>query len=356
MKCSVLILLIVVKMCESNDLQCGRSVDKGQSAAFYKSLEFYCDNFNKNLPANCSPSFSVANVTDKTNKIVLKVGGCDYDTIKQFIENFPNLLSLDASESGLKFLDSFDLQRMVTSSEQINSLNLNGNHVGELIARTFERFANLEDLKLSNTNLTFDDLRPFEPLIKLNELDISRNNLENASFESTSMVFKKLQQFYASDCKIKNASNLFKLFGPQLSHLDLSGNVLEVIEANAFENIESLHILNLSRTNLLSFDFNFIAHQIELVTVDLTQNKLENIIMNSVPLHLQSLFLSGNNLMAIDNLTRIVHLSYLSINQNQLQYEYLEDLLSRIRQKWPRIRFIGNPRQQKHKQECIFKQ
>lgn len=354
MKCWVLILLFMVKVCQSNDLECGRSVDTVQSAAFYETLEFYCDNINENLPANCSTSFSVANVTDKTSTIALKVGGCGYDTTKQIVANFPNLHSLDVSESGLKFLDSFGLQRLVASSEKIYVFHLRGNDVGKLSATTFERFTNLEDLNLSNTNLTFNDLRPFEPLQKLNELDISRNNLECTNFESPSTVFKRLHRFYASDCKIINASKLFNLFGSPLSHLDLSGNNLEVIEANAFENIESLHILNLSRTNLLSFDFTVIAHQIELVTVDLTKNKLEIINMNSMPAHLQSLFLSGNNLMAIDNLTRIIHLSYLSIDQNQLQCEYLKDLLSRIKQKWPSIRFIGNVRQQKQKQECIL--
>ncbi|XP_055301687.1 protein artichoke-like [Sitodiplosis mosellana] len=552
MKHSVVFVLFLIKFCETNDIECGRLDDTMQSAV---SVEFHCAQFEGTLPVNCSSS--VASIINKTNVTALKVGGCDYDSIKQIVESFPNLqeinikqisnigfdrvfpdnhklrilqlernkisefdwrffplvqrasvaiswedinefeiidaldkpirivvnseyeesssrnnqndglfqtsngqielhcrpmsfkaitkfkihsnhienpeeilrclsptlevleligscteklssLSLEPFQKLIKLtlksmLKDFDASAMknqknlvelnisqnnltkISNAHFLNNFNdllifkahenqventpeliqhlasgitildLGENFVGKLNATTFVRFTNLMNLDLSNTNLSFDDLRPFEALRKLEELDISRNTLESVNFESI-LAFKRLQRFYATDCKIKNASKLIKLFGSSLSQLDLSGNELGAIEANTFEHIDNLNILNLSRTNLLSFDFTVIAHEIELVTVDLTKNKLENINMSSAPKHLQSLFLSGNELKEIGDLKRsnVPRLMYLSLDENQLSCEYLSTFMPRIVQEWPRLRFTSDSWQQKHKQACIF--
>lgn len=605
MKFSVICVLFLIKLCVSNDIECGHS------DSTIESLEFYCTHFNGTLPVNCSKSFSVANIIDKLKVTQLKIGGCDYEKVKQIVGNFRNLRYLDISKSGITSLDSFNHKHLIKlnashnrlsslrpetfanlleleyldlsynfisnigfdrifsdnhklktlrlennrinefdwrffplvkrssviiSWENINefkiiesldkpirivvndqkqlstnqyeglfqtadgkielqlhpmsfkaiskfkihnnhienpaeilshlspsleffeltgsctekmsltllepftslikltlksmlmdfdasvmrnhtdlveldisnnnltwingaqffenikdllifkadenqllntpelikhlasgisTLKLSGNFIGKLNATTFERFTNLMILDLSKTNLSFDELRPFEPLRKLDELDISHNDLENSmfqnsldstNFEPTSMTFIRLHRFYAANCKIRDALTLTKLFGPPLSHLDLSGNDLQTINANTFENIGNLHILNLSNTNLLNFNFNTTAHEIELVTVDLSNNKLERIDMSSAPEHLQSLFLNGNELKEISNLTKtnIPRLTYLNINGNQLSCEYLWTHMPKIVHEWPQIRFVSDSWEQKHKQSCIF--
>lgn len=306
--------------------------------------------------------FDVAAIKSRKNLFELDISKNNLTTISnaQFFNNVQNLSLLNIQ--GNRIENTPEMIQHLPSN--INILKLNGNFVGKLNATTFERFKNLKILNLSNTHLSFDNLKPFEA-VELEELHISHNDLENANFQhilensdiqSTSTAFKVLQRFYAADCKIKNVSKLIPLFGSSLSHLDLSGNDFGAIDARTFENVENLNLLNLSNTNLTSFDFSTVAHEIELVSLDLSNNKLENIDMSTAPKHLQTLYLNGNDLKEIVGLERknVPRLSYLRINGNQLSCEYLSALMSRIAKDWPRLRLLGDSWDQKHKEMCVF--
>lgn len=93
-----------------------------------------------------------------------------------------------------------------------STLQLDGNYVGKLNVSTFQ-IVNLTNLHLRSTNLSFDNVKPFEVLKRLSTLDISYNILENADFSVPSTAFKNLSYFAAAHCRIPNASKLIELLG-----------------------------------------------------------------------------------------------------------------------------------------------
>lgn len=74
----------------------------------------FCDffvSFGGTFPPNCSAAFvQSVNEQDKLKVIRLRVGGCDRVKIKKLVDTFPNLYSLDISQSVLTSLYSMHLE------------------------------------------------------------------------------------------------------------------------------------------------------------------------------------------------------------------------------------------------------
>lgn len=102
------------------------------------------------------------------------------------------------------------------------ALNLGGNYVGKLNDTTFSRLINLQWLSLINTNLSFDDLKPFKPLKNLKPLDISFNSLKTVDLASLD-----------DDENIRMIYTDYDNFGSRLETLKLSNNNLT--ELNNFK-------------------------------------------------------------------------------------------------------------------------
>lgn len=100
------------------------------------------------------------------------------------------------------------------------TLDLSDNFVGKLNSTTFEKLYNLKWLSLRNTNLSFDDLKPFKPLGSYLEFfDISENGLENLDFATLE-----------DDENIRMIFTDFDSFGSRLLTLNLSNNDLTEIK------------------------------------------------------------------------------------------------------------------------------
>lgn len=278
-----------------------------------------------------------------------------------------HLATLDISWNCLKLvknvfvLQSIPLQKLDVSHNQLTNapeiihhikaisiydLDVSGNFVGQLNASTFYRFVMLRTLKLSNTNLTIAYGNPFVTMRNLRVLDISHNQLGNVNFTHLISTLSMLSAFDASDCNITNASDLFDYFGPNLQHLNLSGNSIETINSRTFEMLKNLKCLNLSRTNIVQFDFSALQYQNVLHVFDLSNNKLRRIEFAALPQQLDTLYLNGNNLVEVDN--QCNHSLSLAIAQNRLTCIYLRQFLSNRKN----LTFIDDPLHQKHALNC----
>lgn len=136
-------VLFFLKCCSSNDFECGYSDNE------MESIEFYCTNYEGTVPVNCSMTFlSTFQTYNKSKVTQLKVGGCDPDKIHQFIEDFPNLHSLDISFSGITTLDSFNLKH-----KQLVKVNASFNLLSEIPRKFFAHIINVTEVDFSHNSL-----------------------------------------------------------------------------------------------------------------------------------------------------------------------------------------------------------
>lgn len=191
MKFTVIFVFIFFKYGGSTDFNCG--YDK------MESVEVYCSNFEGIVPEYCSSLFSVTNVTNESKVISLKVGGCDSDVIKQFVEKYPNLRSLDISQSGIDSLYSFNLKhdhlakvnishnRLTTLPRQFFSqlpaiTEIDCSHNGIELVRDLPQ--QLDTVHLSHNNLSYIYYSSFKNLNNLKYLDLSFNLIDGVNFIS----------------------------------------------------------------------------------------------------------------------------------------------------------------------------
>lgn len=286
------------------------------------------------------------------------------------LQNQEYLITLDLSSNYLQYINNIELlmnfeliEFMVAENQLVNTpemiqylrpsvekLDFSGNFVEELNTTTFDRLTAIQSLNLSDTVLYISDFNPFQPFKGLVILDISYNNLDNLNATILSTTLNELSEFYAANCHIENASDVIFHLGPSIEALDISGNTLNSLNATMFEMLRSLQYLNLSNTNLMSFDYGTLHHQSNLHTLDISYNKLREIDLWLVTGQLERLSLEGNDLVKVNNFeqSRFQRLQSLAISRNWLPYDNLKELMN---QSWDGLEFVGDPFNQKYKIE-----
>lgn len=285
---------------------------------------------------------------------VIQLSGNGFTKIDNIsaLDNFDYPINLDLSDNQLENVP--EMLKNLTSKTV--DLNLSGNFVGKLNATTFDRFTDMKRLILRNCSVSFDNLKPFEPIEGLNELDISRNILENVNFTMTSMALKQLQILNVGHCKIKNITDVVKSLGSSLWKLDLTGNFLRKLNTDTFDTIKmGLKVLNMSDTHLT--DAAIVAalkHLTKLENLDISENKLKTLNFTSVSNHLRKLYLNGNDLNDVETLTKshFPVLNFLNISKNQFTCEYLVNFIAQLKKEWPHLTIFGDPWEQKREENC----
>lgn len=110
---------------------------------------------------------------------------------------------------------------------------------------------------------------------------------------------KNLKVFNASGSAVKHIVKIIEILGPSIEVLDVSSNHIGQVNGSAFERFSNIQYLNLSNTNLTSFDLNDLNSRTELKTLDISYNDLNKI--NFTPAagsfrNLETLNVIGNKL------------------------------------------------------------
>lgn len=325
------------------------------------SLEYL--NFKGKLDLNVLHKF--VNLKDLTLHDI-KSDHLDLNVFK----NYKQLKSLDFSGNNLKRMDNVDvlrtldhLERLDFSKNQLENLpeilehlnpekiyhiNLNDNFMGELNETTFAKFAHLTGLYLSNTGLSLRNLKPFESLKGLVDLDISQNNLENVDFAASSLDLKDLRTLDVNYCHIANVSALVRLLGPSLWSLNLASNYLGDLNIDTFKPIKQLMALNVSNSNLTYADLSIIEYHPFLRLLDLSQNNLESVHFSEVHLQEEEAKLKNAFEEVLGAQNAIV-----DISNNQFTCDYLTTLMEQTKErKNIKISFLDDVWKQKHGQNC----
>lgn len=144
LRVSVIFVLFIFKFCSPNNFKCGFSDDANES------IELYCDNYERTLPANCSTTFLTTVKTYNKSKVsALKVRGCDSNTFHQVVDDFQNVHLLDISYSGIETLDSFELKY-----DQLVKVNASYNRLSKISSEFFANLPNVTEVDFSHNELT----------------------------------------------------------------------------------------------------------------------------------------------------------------------------------------------------------
>lgn len=204
-------------------------------------------------------------------------------------------------------------------------------------------------LNLSNTNLTITDSNPFEDLKDLSVLDVSDNELREVDFSMLSTTLSHVTMFYATNCRIGNISQVIQHLTPSLTRLYLSGNYAGDSNAETFKAFSELRYLHLDNANISSVDPVALRHQRKLIELNVSNNELREIDVGMISEKLTALYLGGNDLMEIKNLTRqrFPLLSTLNISWNRLKCNDVAEIV----REWNGA-LIGDPWDQKNEEKC----
>lgn len=229
--------------------------------------------------------------------------------------------------SGNHMQNTPELIASLHKSAELWNLNLCDNYIGRLSKTTFANLKKARMLKLCNTQIEITDFNPFEDLKQLAYLDISNNNLENVDFAVMAATLKSLPYLEASNCQIRNISDVFQHFGHAIVGLDLSRNSASNLSANLFESFTRLNVLNLSH-----------LHMTEPREMDLS----------SVPYSVEELHINDNRLKSITNLEGFSVPITFNIVGNCFSPEIMNRILANI----TGIGSLLEPFTQKSKEEC----
>lgn len=110
--------------------------------------------------------------------------------------------------------------------------------------------------------------------------------------------FANLRYFMAGTNAFENVAEILPCLGSTLAHLDLSGNSIGALSADAFERFIDLNRLYLRNTQLAAFDFDLLQRQQYLIVLDLSENSLKSIenISQLSRIQLDEFSIAGNGL------------------------------------------------------------
>ncbi|XP_010785454.1 leucine-rich repeat-containing protein 32-like isoform X1 [Notothenia coriiceps] len=229
-------------------------------------------------------------------------------------------LDLDVRLRRLDLSNNFIRQLHTLALPYLEQLDLSANQLDLISEGAFENLTHLEELNLSrnalNNNLG-SNVKALQSISGLKSLDISMNGLRNDAVGLYLRNKPSLGQLKMTGNALTRLShNLFKE-SKGLRAITIDDNQISVIERGTFEPLSQLEMLNLAKNNL--------AH---ICDFKLTQVKYLNLSQNSVEFfvacqddqlyRLEILDLSHNNLLYFPIVPKINNLRYLYLQNNMV--------------------------------------
>ncbi|XP_057661129.1 protein artichoke-like [Diorhabda carinulata] len=185
------------------------------------------------------------------------------------------------------FSEEWNFMLTTVSSIEISNSNLT---IIEYLYKT-SRLGNIENLAIKNSSVGIIYNSSFNDFEHLKILDLGFNKLRSVSFSES--LPNTISHLLLNNNNITNVSlNFLRL--PLLKYLDLSYNKIKNIE---FGQINQLYDINLSNNEIISLEsFQLIQH---LVRLNLGSNRIDTFEENRMPIGIESLDLSYNNLSSI---------------------------------------------------------
>jgi len=224
--------------------------------------------------------------------------------LKASLKNLVNLEKLDLSSNSIQEIDS----NMFFCNKKLIKLRLNNNKITKLNNDFFRGLSRLTHLYLANNQLTslpeglFEnclkvvdlsrnkliklETSTFQTWVKLEELDLSDNNIERADYSNVYAFNKNLRKLNINEISLTslnsqsfNGLNLTELYIEEcqimdlfngldnLTGLDLSGNKILSLPDGIFQNLINLKYLNLSDNQISELPNNLFDSLVNLLKI-----------------------------------------------------------------------------------------
>lgn len=227
---------------------------------------------------------------------------------------------MDTRLRRLDLSNNFIRQLHTLALPHLEQLDLSSNQLDLISEGAFGNLARLEELNLSrnalNNNLG-SNTKALQSISRLRILDLSVNGLGEDAVEQYLRNKSVLDQLTMSGNALKRLShNLFKEC-KSLRSITLDDNLISVIEQGTFEPLSQLEILNLAKNNLAHI-CDFKLHQVKLL--NLSGNSVEFFVTHedNQMYRLEILDLSHNKLLYFPIVPRINNLTYLYLQNNMV--------------------------------------
>ncbi|KAL4302430.1 hypothetical protein GQ457_10G029920 [Hibiscus cannabinus] len=246
-----------------------------------------------NLIAGCVAHQGFERLSSKLNKLEILDLSSNYfnDSILTSINELSSLKSLSLKENRLTLLNPTNGIKMLSKLNNLETLKLSSNNLGNNILSQLYDFTSLKSLNLQGCGLEGTvNLLEFNTLTNLEELYLDVNGIEviESSFqEKGEMRLNKLEVLGLAENQFTNTifSSLAAL--PNLKFLNLDGNKLkgaiDVKDLNALSNLEELILLANGVTELVPSQVRWNNNGAELRLMNLkVLNLLGNPLDNSI--------------------------------------------------------------------------
>lgn len=254
----------------------------------------------------------------------LHVTGLTYHEPKEQSWNNQSLysvpLDLDARLRRLDLSNNFIRQLHTLALPYLEQLDLSSNQLDLISEGAFENLARLEELNLSrnalNNNLGSNS-KALQSISRLRTLDISMNGLSDGAVEQYLRNKPSLDQLKVTGNALKRLSYQLFLESKGLKSISMDNNLISVIEQGTFEPLRQLEVLNLAKNNLAHV-CDFKLHQVKYL--NLSRNSIEFFVTheNDQLYQLEILDLSHNKLLYFPIVPKINRLRYLYLQNNMV--------------------------------------
>ena len=231
--------------------------------------------------------------------------------------------SITVLDLGENRLGSDTLASGLRTFPNLKSLKLDGNKLGAVPADAFSAFASkLEELDLSKNDLSSISLEALVNLTSIRVLTMDDNQLRDISSLATAPMSKVLRKFSAKHNHLNSTALSVLSNFTELCGLFLDGNEVDSIPYSVFQSAYSITMLSLARNvirNVGSDAFNGLQQTCQ--HLDLSNNGLLQVHQRtfSVLKNLEHLDLSDNNITLLTLPPNMPRLRVLLLGGNRLQ-------------------------------------
>ncbi|XP_038554867.1 transforming growth factor beta activator LRRC32-like [Micropterus salmoides] len=254
----------------------------------------------------------------------LLITGLTYYEPKEQSWNNQNLysvpLDLDVRLRRLDLSNNFIRQLHTLALPYLEQLDLSINQLDLISEGAFENLARLEELNLSrnalNNNLGSNS-RALQSISRLKTLDVSMNGLRDDAVELYLRNKSSLDRLKMTGNALTRLShNLFKE-SKGLRAITIDDNLISVIEEGTFEPLSQLEMLNLAKNNL-AYICDFKLHQVKYL--NLSRNSVEFFVTreDNQLYSLEILDLSHNKLLYFPIVPKMNSLKHLYLQNNMV--------------------------------------
>ncbi|XP_040904893.1 transforming growth factor beta activator LRRC32-like [Toxotes jaculatrix] len=252
------------------------------------------------------------------------ITGLTHDDPKEQSWNNQNLFSvpldLDISLRRLDLSNNFIRQLHTLVLPYLEQLDLSSNQLDLISEGAFENLAQLEELNLSrnalNNNLGSNS-KALQSISRLKSLDISMNGLSDDEVELYLRNKYSLDQLKMTGNALTRLSHSLFKESKSLKAITIDDNLISVIEQGTFEPLSQLEMLNLAKNNLAHI-CDFKLHQLKYL--NLSQNSLEFFVTREDDqlYRLEILDLSFNKLLYFPVVPKMNRMRYLYLQNNMV--------------------------------------